>query len=81
MPPPGDGAEVDLDALARVFLSPDDMSAELAEKFDLIGQMSGKDAMDQIVDTVQRRNLPIVFGIAGKTCLGLRSTGTWLRDA
>jgi hypothetical protein len=61
LPQPGDGAELDYEQLAMVFLSPDDIPQPLVEKFHLVKQMATKEAMDTIVDTVKDRELPIVF--------------------
>jgi len=61
LPPTGDGAEVDLPTLAKVFASPGDMPPKLAERFDLVGHMTGKNPMDEIVETVARWKLPITF--------------------
>lgn len=57
----GNGAEFDYETLAKVFLSPEDIPPELVEKFHLVGQMSGQDAMDRIVDVVRARQLPLKF--------------------
>ncbi len=55
------GVGLDYEALAKVFLSPEDIPAGLVEKFHLIGEMSGQNAMDRIVDVVRARQLPLKF--------------------
>ncbi len=61
LPQPGDGTEPDYEQLALMFLSPDDIPQSLVEKFHLVKQMSSKEAMDTILDTVKERELPIEF--------------------
>lgn len=61
LPPAGREADLDYDNLARMFLSPDDIPSELVEKFHLVKQMSGQDAMDHIIETVRARQLEFTF--------------------
>ena len=52
---------VNYEALASLFLSPDDVPQQLVEKFHLVNQMSSKDAMDQILDRMETRQLGLNF--------------------
>ena len=61
LPAPNNGAVIDYEALAKVFLVPDDIPPELVESFHLVRQMSGRDAMDAILDAVRVRQLPLKF--------------------
>ncbi|HOH39822.1 MAG TPA: hypothetical protein PK807_05970 [Verrucomicrobiota bacterium] len=61
LPPTGREAELDYDHLASMFLCPDDIPPELVEKFHLVKQMSGHDAMDHIIETVKARQLEFTF--------------------
>jgi hypothetical protein len=53
--------EFDYEALAKLFLSPDDIPPELVERFHLVNQMSNKNAMDHILDQIQARQLELDF--------------------
>jgi hypothetical protein len=61
LPPPGHAADLNYTSLATLFLSPDDIPPELVEKFHLVKQMSGHDAMDKILDAVKERQLEFTF--------------------
>ncbi len=61
LPPVGAEAELNYETLATIFLSPDDIPPELVEKFHMVKQMSSPATMDKILDTVQRRQLPLAF--------------------
>jgi hypothetical protein len=61
LPPAGSAAELDYEKLAPLFLSPDDIPAELVEKFHLVKQMSGKDTMDHILEVAGARQREFNF--------------------
>ena len=55
------GQDLDYRSLATIFLSPDDIPAELVEKFHMVKQMSAPGTMDKIIDTVRARQTEFVF--------------------
>lgn len=55
------GGDLDYESLATVFLSPDDIPADLVEKFHLVKQMSAPETMDKILDTVRARQMEFTF--------------------
>lgn len=61
LPATANDGELDYEALANLFLSPDDIPPELVERFHLVNQMSNKDAMDHILDQVHDRQLELDF--------------------
>lgn len=61
LPASAKDGELDYEALARVFLSPDDIPQKLVESFYLVNQMSNKDAMDHILDQLKTRQMELNF--------------------
>jgi hypothetical protein len=61
LPPVGEERELDYHALATIFLSPDDIPRDLVEKFHMVKQMSGPEAMDRILDAVRARQMEFSF--------------------
>lgn len=61
LPPVGEEGELNYEALATVFLSPDDIPQELVERFHMVKQMSGPAQMDRILDAVRSRQLELEF--------------------
>lgn len=61
LPPVGEEAEPDYEALARVFASPDDIPPGLVERFHLVKQMGHPEQMDRILDAVAKRQLELTL--------------------